>query len=271
MDNNLSKLKAYKKISLTEEERGLMRAHAARIIMSTPVLVTQSFFKRGVQHGLRIALSSMLFVVFIFGFVATAANNTLPGDPLYGFKRNINERVAAAIVGTSPAAQTPYLANRFIARFNEVKTLADSNSLTPANQEIAAKAITSQAADLSANLTTLSDQSPSSALAVTATLEQALKANKIALENAPAATPAQADGKAAALNTVNSALQTVSNQQVQILSKEIDDISTAVSNVPTTASADTTVSTSDSTSQTPDSGATQTPNVTPAKVTPLAP
>src|SRR5579872_1724598 len=93
MDKELSKLKNLKKITLSDEERSLMRAHAARIIMSSPVLITESFFKRGVQHGLRIALSSVLFTVFIAASVSVAADNSLPGDPLYGLKHGINERV----------------------------------------------------------------------------------------------------------------------------------------------------------------------------------
>lgn len=264
MENKLSKLKAFKKVTLTHDERSLMRAHAARIIMSTPILVTESFFKRGVQHGLRIALSSMLFVVFIAGSVSAVANNALPGDPLYSFKINVNEKVKGLIVGADPATQTPYLAHRVIARVNEIQTLADSNSLTQAKQEIAAKAITSQVADLSANINTLSNQSPTTALAVTASLAQTLKANKAALESTPTTTADQANSKAAAINTVNTTLQSVSDQEVQILSKEIDTINTAVNTVPTSADAAATASAATS-------AGTQTPATPPLKVTPVAP
>ena len=265
METKLSKLKAFKHVTLTTDERSLMRAHAARIIMSTPVLVTESFFKRGVQQGLRIALSSMLFIVFIAGSVSAVASNALPGDPLYSFKINVNEKVKGLIVGADPATRTAVNANRVIARLNEVQTLADSNSLTPEKQEIAAKAISNQVADFSATVSTLSDQSPSNALAVTTSLEQTLKANKVALEGAPATTPAQVDSKAAAINTVNTTLQTVSNQAVQILSKEIDTIGTAVNTVPTSASDAASVSTST------DASTNQTPTTPPEKVTPVAP
>lgn len=270
MDKELSKLKNLKKITLTDEERSLMRAHAARIIMSSPVLVTESFFKRGVQQGLRIALSSMLFVTFMIGSVFAVANNSLPGDPLYDWKIHINDEVKAAIIGAKPATQASYGAELVATRLNEIQTLAKNNSLTTANQEIAAKAITSQVANLSANITTLSDQSPSSALAVTASLEQTLKANKAALESTPASTPAQADGKAAAINTVDTTLQTVSNQEVQILSKEIDSINTQVSGTPTSASAVITASGSTGSPQAT-SSQTQTPSTASLKVTPPAP
>ena len=129
-------------------------------------------------------------------------------------------------------------------------------------------------ADLSANLTTLSNQSPSTALTVTASLEQTLKANKAVLESTPTTTTAQADGKAAAINTVNATLQTVSDQEVQILSKEIDDINTAVTTTPTSASAAVTASASTQSPATASatvSGMTATPATPPAKVTPVAP
>jgi hypothetical protein len=259
METKLQKLKAFKQVSLTDSERSLMRAHAARIIMNAPITVSESFFKRGMQYGLRIALSSLLFLIFIGGSVSVAANRALPGDPLlYSFKRNVNEKVEGLIVGTAPEAQIAFQENGIGTRLQEIQTLANSNSLTPAKQAIAAQAITSQVADLSANLNTISSQSPSTALTVTASLEQTLKENKVALENTPANTPTETDGQAAAIQTVNTALQTVSNQEVAILSKEIDTINNAVTNVPTSISTTATVQT-----------ATQSPAVTP--LTPVAP
>ena len=266
MDNKLSKLKTFKKINLTDEERNLLRVHAARIVIASPVLVTESFFKRGVQHGLRIALSSMLFIVFIAGSVSAVANNALPGDPLYSFKINVNEEVKGLLLPNTPQAKIADAQYRLQTRIQEIQTLADSNSLTPAKQATAAAAINTNIAALSANLTTLSSQSPNSALSVTASLEQTLKANKTTLENTPTTGTSQDDGKAAALQTVSDTLAKVSNQEVQIISKEIDNINTGVNAVPDSASGalqDTSVSAG--------ATATQTPSTSPLKVTPLAP
>jgi thiol:disulfide interchange protein len=249
MDKKLSQLKAFKQTTLTEEERNLLRAHSARIVIASPVLVTESFFKRGVQHGLRIALSSMLFVVFIAGSVSAVANNALPGDPLYSFKINVNEEVKGLFLKT-PEEKVAYQQNRVETRVNEIQTLAASNSLTQAKQATAEKALNSNVQALAVDLNTLSDQAPATALTVTASLKQTLQANKATLENTPATDTAENTGKIAAINTVNATLQTVSNQEVQIISKEINNISTNVNNVP---------------------DSTQTPSTTPLIVTPLTP
>jgi hypothetical protein len=266
MENKLAKLKIFKQITLTDDERNLMRSHAARITMATPVLITSSFFKRGVQHGYRIALSSMLFVIFIAGSVSAVASNALPGDPLYSFKVNVNEQVKGLFLSTPPQ-KAIYEQGLVENRVSEIQTLAQSNSLTPAKQEIAEKALNSNVADLSTNLTALSAQAPSTALTVTASLEQTLKANKTAIQNTPDSTDTQDTGKADALQTVDTTLQKVSNQEVAIISKEIDTINTAANAVPTSASA----ALQDSSTQT---AATQSASVTtsPIKsITPIAP
>jgi hypothetical protein len=271
MENKLKQLKAFKQVTLSDEERNLLRAHAARIVIASPVIITESFFKRGVQHGLRIALSSMLFVVFIAGSVSAVANNALPGDPLYSFKVNVNEEVKGLFLSSTPAQKALDSEGRVETRINEIQTLAESNSLTQAKQETAAHALSGNVASLSANLSTLT---PSTALTVTASLEQTLKASKAAIENTPDSTPAENTGKADAINTVNATLQTVSNQEVQIISKEIDTLNTAVNTVPDSASAALNQAAGTNT-QSPDVTTpvvtTGTPATTPSKVTPATP
>jgi hypothetical protein len=280
MENKLSTLKKLKSISLTSEEQNLMRAHAARIVMTTPVLVTDSFFKRGVQHGLRIALSSMMFVVFIAGSVSAVANNALPGDPLYSFKINVNEEVKGLFLKT-PEEKVVFQKNRIENRVNEIQTLAESNSLTQAKQQTAEKAINDHVVALSADLTTLSVQSPNTALNVTSSLEQTLKANKTAIQNSADSTDTTDTGKADAIKTVDATLLKVSNQEVQILANEINSINTAVTTVPdsgtaalTTAPATTSVTTTVASTQTPATAGIKATFTTPSnakKATPLAP
>lgn len=267
MEHKLAKLKNLKSLTLNDEERNLMRAHAARIVMATPVLVTDSFFKRGVQHGLRIALSSMLFVVFIGGSVSAVANNALPGDPLYSFKINVNEEVKGLFLKT-PEEKVLWQKNRIEARVNEIQTLAETNSLTPAKQQTAENALNTHVADLSTDLTTLSIQAPNTALTVTASLEQTLKANKVAIQNTTGGNATDDTGRVNAIKTVNATLQKVSNQEVQIISNEINTLNTAVSTVQTNASAPL----QDTTAKTTTSAGTQTPATTPPKpVTPATP
>ncbi len=265
MEIKLSTLKKLKTLSLTTDERDLLRAHAARTVITTPVMVTESFFKRGVQHGLRIALSSMMFVFFIVGGVSAVANTALPGDPLYSFKINVNEEVKGLFLKT-PEEKVLWQKNRIENRVSEIQTLAESNSLTQAKQQTAEKAINSHVVALSADLTTLSDQSPNTALTVTSSLEQTLKANKTAIQNSSDSKDTADTGKADAIKTVDATLLKVSNQEVQIIAKEIDNINTAVTTVPTdaTAALNTTATTNTSGTTTSTSTSANAKTVTPS-------
>ncbi len=228
MNHNLEQLNKLKSITLTDEERGLIRAHANYLLVNTPVLGQrriQSFFQRGVYHGLRIALSSFLFFIFVGGTVSAVADNALPGDPLYAFKLNVNEEIKGFFQQT-PEEKVAYNAKRVETRVKEIKTLAESKTLTKAKQATVQKAIDEHIKDLSADLTTLSTVAPTAALSVTTTLEENLKANKEVIEKTDTADDT---GKAAALSAVDNTIKEVSNQEVKILSKEIDSIANEVS------------------------------------------
>jgi len=248
MEYKLEQLKKIKSITLSNEERGLIRSHAARLVMTEVAAPVPSLFFRGVQHGLRMALSAMFFVVFVGGSVSAIADSALPGDPLYSFKLNVNEEVKGAFLKT-PEEKVVWQKSRIENRVNEIKTLADSNTLTQAKQEKAKQAISVHVQELSKELTVLSDESPDTALTVTASLEQSLKSSRGRLQaksdatNPAAATmmmksglssdelPQVEDGITAALRTVNEALDQVSKEEVKILSKEIDNISKDVTTV----------------------------------------
>ncbi len=221
-NHNLEQLKNFKSITLSEEERGLIRAHAAHLVANARPQVVQSYFQRGIYMGLRIALSSFVFFIFVGGTVSAVADNALPGDPLYSFKLNVNEEVKGFFQKT-PEEKVAYNAQRVENRVKEIKTLAESKTLTKAKQATVQKALDEHIKNLSADLTTLSDTAPSAALTVTADLEETLKANKEVIEQADTITD-----KTAALNTVDDTLKEVSNQEVKILSKEIDAITTEV-------------------------------------------
>lgn len=252
MENKLHKLKALKSILLSEEERGLIRAHVARVV-TTPLPTTPipSLFYNGVQHGLRMALSAMFFVVFVGGSVSAIADSALPGDPLYAFKLNVNEEVKGAFLNT-PEEKVVFQKNRIETRVNEIQTLAASKTLTKAKQERAQAAINVHVQELSKELTTLSDEEPNTALTVTASLEESLRATRGTLEAAGGTSPSSAstlmmakisDDSApatitpaeeslnAALKTVNDALDQVSKEEVKILTKEINNISEEIKDV----------------------------------------
>ncbi len=230
MNNSLKQLKSFKTLTLTEEERGLVRAHAMYLMMNTPTTapVSKSIFQRGVYLGLRIALSSFLFFVFIGGTVSAVADSALPGDPLYAFKLNVNEEVKGFFQKT-PEEKVAYGAKRVETRVNEIKTLAASKTLTKAKQATVQKALDAHIKELSTDLSALSSASPTTALSVTTDLEEALKENKALIEQSDTLDTAD---KEQALTTVASTIEQVSNQEVKIISKELDAISSDITTTP---------------------------------------
>ncbi len=229
MKYNFEQLNTLRSLKLSEEERGLVRAHVHYLMTNTPIKsAVPSLFQRGLHHGLRIALSSFAFFIFVGGFVSAVAANALPGDPLYPVKVSFNEEIQLFFQKT-PEKKVAYNAKRVEARVNEIKTLAETKTLTKANQATVQKALDAHIKDLSIDLTTLSDTAPSAALAVTTTLEDSLKANKAILESV--IDPASE----VAVQTVDNTIQEVSNQEVKIISKEIEAISADITATTTTA------------------------------------
>lgn len=231
IEKKIEQLKMLKEITLTQEERGILRASVARGIQIARSKPQVSIFYRGMEHGLRIGLSTFLFMVFVGGSVSVIADNSLPGDPLYSFKINVNEEVKGAFLKTSED-KLSWQKTRIDNRLNEIKTLAASNTLTVAKQETAQRALNIHIEEFSKELGTLSDEKPSVALEVTASLEKSLKVQKEDLkqyivENNTA-------DQENALKAVDATLKKVSDQEVKIISKEIDQLSDDINEVPDT-------------------------------------
>lgn len=233
MEHKLQKLNTFKSVTMTVEERNMMRAHGAHVVTTMIPVITESLFHSGVQYGLRIALSTFLFIVFVGGSVSVIANSALPGDPLYTFKVNVNEEVKGLFLNT-PEEKVIGQKNRIERRIKEINTLAESKTLTSAKQATVQKAISSHVESLSRDLSTLSTDEPgtATALTVTASLEVSLKANQEALEQLDTTTN---PGKNAALKTVSDTLEKLSQQEVKIIAKEIETITNDISDVSTTA------------------------------------
>ncbi len=243
MKTKIEQLNSLKSIALTESERGLIRAHAHYLILNNPQPARiQSLFQRGVYHGLRIALSSFVFFIFVGGMCSAVANNALPGDPLYAFKLNVNEEVKAFFQET-PEEKVAYNAKRVENRVREIKTLAESKTLTKAKQATVQKALDAHIEDLSVDLNTLSTTAPTAALTATTNLEDTLKASKAVLEQ-----NTDTSATEVALATVDGTIQKVSDQEVKIISKEIDQLTLDVN---ATASVDTTLTTNTATTTSP--------------------
>jgi len=130
----------------------------------------------------------------------------------------------------TPEAKVAWQKNRIENRVNEIQTLAETKTLTKAKQQTVNKALDNHVKELSKELTTLSADEPSTALKVTASLEESLMAKKQELTNGPTVD----QNVASALTAVNDTLKVVSEQEVKILSKELDNIANAVQTVNTT-------------------------------------
>lgn len=232
IEKKLAQLKTLKTISLTEEEKGVLRASVARKIQMARPSSQESLWQLGVRHGLRIGLSTFLFMVFVSGSVSVVADNSLPGDPLYSFKVNVNEEIKGAFMKT-PAEKLSWEQRRIDNRLNEIKTLASTQTLTKAKQAKAQQALDTHLAKVSAKLETLSDEEPNKALAVTAELETTLKANKEAI--AIIVAEKSQEEKNEALKAVDESLKKVSDEELKIVTKEIQKLATDIADVSTMA------------------------------------
>ncbi len=224
MEHKLSELKQIRHITLSDEERAYLRGRIAQTI-TTPAQTGAPLFQLGMQHGLRIALSSFLFVVFVGGSISAVASNSLPGDPLYSFKINVNEEIKGAFLNT-PEEKVAHQKNLVEKRVSEIKTLAESKTLTKEKQAKAQKALDSNIQELSVGLSALSEESPNTALSVTSTLGDTIQADKQAIQEALGGQTTAA--ATATLEVLDDTLKKVSEQEVKIIAKEIEQISQAV-------------------------------------------
>lgn len=233
MKTKLSTIRHFSQITLSDEERAYLRGRMAQVTSSPlPVGDGIPLFQRGMHHGLRIALSSFMLVIFVGGSISAIASNALPGDPLYVVKTDINEEIKAALL-SSPEEKVAFAKNRVEKRVEEIKTLAETKTLTKEKQAKVQKALDANIKDLSEGLSTLSEESPSSALTVTSTLEESLKAGKAVLQDTDE-TPSE--NTVASLEAIDGTLKKVSEQEVQILSKQLDQISNDIETTPTEVS-----------------------------------
>ena len=151
MEHKLNQFNKLKTITLHDNERNMLRAHAHHLMTTTASPVVESLFHRGVTHGLRMALSSFLFILFAGGSVSAIASSALPGDPLYSFKVNVNEQVKGFFLKTSEE-KVAWQKGRIENRLNEIKTLAETKTLTKAKQATVQKALDDHVTDITKEL-----------------------------------------------------------------------------------------------------------------------
>lgn len=214
MENKLSKLANIKNSTLSDSERNLMRASLNHYVSLNPITPRVSILHMGIQHGLRIALSSSLFVVLVCGSISVVASNSLPGDPLYSFKVNVNEEVKGAFLKT-PTAKIAWQKARIETRLDEIKVLAQNKTLTKEKQIVIEQALDSHVTELNKELTTLNAEDPTKALTETTNLEQSLQTQKETLTNTLPVDITAVD-KASTLQTIDNTIQKMNAQEVKM-------------------------------------------------------
>lgn len=250
MEHNLQKLARIKNLQLSDSERANLRARMAYQMSITPVMPRVSWIQKSAQHGLRIVLSTSIFLVFVCGSISVVANSALPGDPLYTFKLNVNEEVKGAFLKT-PNAKVAWQKTRIETRLNEIQILAQSKSLTPAKQATVEKALDEHVVALTKEI---GQQDTATALETTANVEATLQAKKAAVVSADISGDAATNANTtAATKAIDSAIQKVSDKEVELLTSQIEAIKADTQN--------TTVETD----QSPSASTTATP---PSKTTP---
>lgn len=223
MEDKLQQLNSLKRITLSTAEQNKMRSVLARHVQETP-LETQSVFESFVSHSLRLVLSSFLFFILIGGSVSALANSSLPGDPLYSFKLNVNEKVQERLTKNTPEQKVAFQQERIENRLKEIKLLADTQTLTKEKRAVAEEALSKHTIKFSAELGELSAREPEAALKATAKLEETLRGQKDALTLAPQTESAEQNE--AVLEVVDSALASVVQEEQRIIQTELSKLET---------------------------------------------
>ncbi len=224
MEHNLQKLARIKNLHLSHSERANLRARMAYQMSITPVMPRVSWIQKSAQHGLRIVLSTSIFLVFVCGSISVVANTALPGDPLYTFKLNVNEEVKGVFLKT-PDAKIAWQKTRIQTRLDEIQILAQTKTLTPAKQATLEKALDEHVGALTKEI---GQQDTATALATTAALEATLQIKKDAVLS-----DTGVDTTAAA-KTIDTAIQKVSDKEIELLNTQLDSIKIDTQNTEVT-------------------------------------
>ncbi len=155
-------------LSLTDDERAMARQRTISFVKSNPARnVDQPRLLKwlGIMSPqprlLKFKYAMPLFLIFALlasgGGVSYAAQNSLPGDPLYPVKVDVNEPIAGAFqFGTQ--AQAQWNADLAQTRLQEAEQLAAQNRLTPQLQAQVATRLQDAVAAAQNNITQLQEK-----------------------------------------------------------------------------------------------------------------
>lgn len=140
--NTEEQLKKLQNTHMTDAERTLIRTN----LISFMEDVSPSRYQKIVSPFMSfwspvlVTMASVVFVLLGGSAIAYHASNSLPGDSLFAWKVNVNERVAGMLTKSKSAK---FKNEQFLVaqRLKEVKTLVEKGELTKEKAEIAEKNI----------------------------------------------------------------------------------------------------------------------------------
>ena len=150
-------------------------AFMEQISPSTKKMIVSPFMQ--LLNPVFVTAFSFLFIIFGGSALAYHASDSLPGDTLYNFKVKVNEEVAGVLI-QSPKAKILWEQNRIAKRLEEVKKLADTDSLTPQKVAIVEKNIDTHIAKIEEKGKVLAEKDPDEFIEASTGLKPILEAHE---------------------------------------------------------------------------------------------
>ncbi|MDD5050931.1 MAG: hypothetical protein PHV93_04335 [Candidatus Pacebacteria bacterium] len=152
MDQKMQKIiDEMREVKLSPSEKASLKASLFKEIDSkntlfVPVTVSSPYFAwfHFSKKHFEFVLASVLILVLFGSGVAFAANQSVPGDILYGVKTKVNEKVARLFHKTSLASEALFETHLMDVRLDEAEKLSDSKKLEGSIKEEVRKDVSEQ-------------------------------------------------------------------------------------------------------------------------------
>lgn len=183
-------IKSAKAEKLSENEKSVLRSRIMEFISfnpirgKSPILRERNYISIFEVRAFAKAGALLLIIAVVAGGsgVSYAAQNSLPGDTLYGIKVNVNEAIEEGLART-PTARVAVQSKKVERRLEEAQTLAKANKLSTVNQKIVIDQIEEHIKELEKEIEILrKDGEVEVVLETTAKLTPVLEAHKEILE-----------------------------------------------------------------------------------------
>lgn len=162
---------------MTEVERISMRRNLITFmeIISPSAKIPSPFMN--FWSPVLLTMASFVFIIFGGSTIAYHASNSLPGEGLWNWKVNVNEKVAGIFI-KSESEKILYERNLVAKRIDEVKQLADEGTLTPEKVAIVEKKIDTHIAKIDEEAKALAETDPSELIKTAEKLQPIIDAHE---------------------------------------------------------------------------------------------